>query len=183
MSDGVIFVYTPQELFNKIGFDSIQKLKEYGKLLNKEYIGENVHDAYKFIFDIEIEATINRRNKLFPDPPAVIILPPNPKVITLGFLINIGPSDNSFKINDIVFSVPNLNLLKPTNKNTTLQITPIIESEVFHDQISINIRHYRFENDNIRLSTNSFRSNNESWGINLKAFLNIFIYDTDILNV
>lgn len=145
--------------------------------------GANIHEAHKAIFDEELEARMIRVNKFFPDPVPVIVIP-NPKVYTFGFILYIGPSlQSSFKVNDFVFSVTNLNLLKPTNNNTVLQITLLLEDQGYHDEIYSNIRWYRFENDTIRLSTNTVRTTNEGWGLHVKAHLLLTIFENDVLKI
>jgi hypothetical protein len=184
MTDRLRFQYPPEELYKKIGFESIDKMIEYGNFINKPYQGLNIHDAHKTIFGNELEGHRNRRSMFFPEPiisPPVI---PNPKTTTFGFILNIGTSpESSFKVNDYVFSLTNLNLLKPTNDNTILQITPILETEVYHDQIYSNIRWCRFKNDTIRISTNTIRTTNEGWGLHVKAHLLLTIFENSILKI
>ncbi len=180
MTDRLRFQYPPEELYKKIGFESIDKMIEYGNLINKPYQGLNIHDAHKTIFGNELEGHRNRRSKFFPDVIIIPPKPPNPKVSTFGFKLDIGTSTESFKVNDYVLSVRNLNLLKPTNNNSILQITAILESEQYHDQIYTTIRWYRFEGDKLRISTNTVRTTNEGWGLHVKAHLLVTIFENNL---
>jgi hypothetical protein len=63
MSDRIETMHSPDELYKKIGFSSIEKMIEYGHLIGKNYEGvhvptigintRNMHDAHKKIFDEE----------------------------------------------------------------------------------------------------------------------------------
>jgi hypothetical protein len=188
-------MYSPEELYDLIGFSSIERMIEYGRSIGKNYEGfnvpgvginmHNIHHAHMAIFNETMENKIQRRKKFFPerDPIVQPVKPPNPKITTFAFILQIGPSTNSFKINDYVFTVTNLNLLKPSQNNTNLQITALLESEQYHDQIYTIIRWYRFENDNIRLSTNTVRTSNEGWGLHVKAHLLLNVFEENVPSI
>jgi hypothetical protein len=187
-SDRQATMYSPTDLYDFVGFSSIEKMLEYGRLLGKNYEGpvnpqtgthnlHNLHDAHKTLFDEELEARRQRRDKFFPDP---VPLPPNPKSTSFGFLLDIDDSTSSFKTTDHNITIPNISLLKPTEKNTILQVSTIIGSQNYHDQLTTNIRWFDFQGDTLRISFTTFRANEEGWGLHCKVHLLLIVFEKDL---
>jgi hypothetical protein len=191
MSDRIETMHSPDELYKKIGFSSIEKMIEYGRLIGKNYEGiqvhtigintRNMHDAHKKIFAEELEDKVNRRNKFFPEPVPVPVLPPNPKVTTFGFILLIGTSEGPCtKTTEHKITIPNISMLRPTINNTLISITIYIQSQTYHDQIFANIRHYSWNGDELTLGLTSVRSNNEGWWLQAKAHVLLNIFEGNI---
>jgi hypothetical protein len=75
-------------LYDKIGFESIEKLKEYGKFIGKDYTRENIHDGYSFIFNKDVKDVMKRREQFLANLTISTIIPN--KVWTYGCILVIG---------------------------------------------------------------------------------------------
>ena len=62
-------MYPPDDLYEKIGFNSLDKMKEYGQLIGKPYTHTtdgpfNIHLAHDIIFNENLDSRYNRRQVL-----------------------------------------------------------------------------------------------------------------------
>ena len=102
------------------------------------------------------------------------------------YTLNIGESQNvPFKVSK--FKIP-LQLNRATNFDGTpkyptltkqmihFQITPLLNSDVYHDEIFTNIQKYDITKDGLDVSVITARSNNNTgWGLHLQAYLSLTI--------
>jgi hypothetical protein len=130
-------------LYDKIGFESIEKIKEYGKFIGKDYTRENIHDGYSFIFNKDVKDVIKRREPLLANLTISTIIPN--KVWSFGCILVIG--SNLFegvenKVSNFEIPLGPVDVLgswMDINKRSILQITPNQNYYNTETQLIVNI--------------------------------------------
>ena len=77
-SDRQNYMITPENLYEKIGFSSVEKMKDYGRLIDKVYTEKNTHEAYEKIFNANLDQRYQFRERFLESL--------KPKTIKLNFL-------------------------------------------------------------------------------------------------
>jgi hypothetical protein len=171
--------------YAKIGFDSIEKLKEYGKAIGKDYTGpDNFEECYKFIFGKTVNSVILKRQPFFNSDNNS-----NP-LWTFSYLLNIGTNLEHYKISK--FQIPIVPLISSNmidfdgaelKKRTILQITPIdnISNSIIHYSATMTIKSYYYNGDTLEVEIISISEGEEVWRNPIsQASLTIFIYKNQI---
>jgi hypothetical protein len=177
-------------LYNKIGFESIEKLKEYGKFIGKNYTGENINDCYSLIFESDINIEIKRREPfqhLSAGTDKKVISKPKPNVwifsynLIIGSNIAGGNKESKFKI--LLDPKPPMNDSE-LKARCILQITPIHNNYNPDEQITVNIIEYYFANAILTLILNTTcttsAKSTQWWNNSLSAHLTISIQEKEI---
>jgi hypothetical protein len=102
---------------------------------------------------------------------------PIPAVRIFGFQLTVPPSDKNWRADNFNMTIKDLRNLKPTKNNTIVQITPVLETEFYHDGIFCNIRQYAFLEDKFMIDINTCRSDDSHWGLHLKIHLTLFVFE------
>jgi hypothetical protein len=106
---------------------------------------------------------------------------------TFGYILNIGPNNGYYKTNvfNIKFDSPfdYMDYSKTPEvpyplENYNFQITPLLGSTEYHDEIFISIRKCILNDNVIKLDILTVRSTKELWGLDLKAYLLITQFKT-----
>jgi hypothetical protein len=176
-------------LYNKIGFQSIEKLKEFGKIIGKEYTGKNIHDAFLLIFGLNVNDVIKRRQPLLTDLTTSTIVPN--KVWTHGCILVIGSNLFEGVENKVSnFEIP-LGPVEPLggrsdlNKRCILQITPNQNYYNTETQLIVNImerkiivRETGFATLKLTLNTTA---KTKQWDNNeASVYLTVSIYENEV---
>jgi hypothetical protein len=159
------------------GFSSLEDLKAYGLLIGKSYTRNIFEEGYKFIFNETIADKIKRREKfiLQQNKPT---LPHT--VYQFGFILDIGANMGTpFIVKDFTIPIPNISSINQELK-CLLQITAHLNNDNIHDEIFMNIIHFRFEGDLLKISVNTIKSNGTGWGTHLQAHLLVSIFNTNL---
>jgi hypothetical protein len=173
MTDRLSFEYSPEDLYMKLGFRTLDQLKDYGKTFDKIYTGDNLHDAYKLIFNKDIDVQFKSRSIFFTED--------IPEVLTYRFILEIGHSEINTSAKTTKHKIP---IEWPSDsRNVHLQITAILYSDIFHDNIICNILNYSVEAYGILLSVGSYKIDNTYWSLELRAHLTVNILEDNILSI
>jgi hypothetical protein len=174
----------------KINTDSFINFKEKIKELLKTKIDKTyVDDQIKFVkneldlkFHNELKET---KNEIYEKVDKIVYDNDNIKYpYQLNYILHIGLSDKESFIESI-FDIKNGDFKKyiKSEKQISFQITTFLDSEIYHDKLSSNIKSYKFypKYDVLQIITNTFRCSNLTWGLKAKAFLVINIYESEVL--
>lgn len=194
-------------IYEQVGFESIEKLKEYGRSIGKnDYVGSratNFNECYKYIFDRTVEDTVKFRQQLFPVKETPVITPTvttismnndSPTTIwTYGCILSMG--DNITKSHKICeFVIPLSNLPKynkyEIEKYVHFKLTPLIisSSTASYKNIVMNIINYYFQDKTLFLTIDTCviedkkTSDVAGWGRDkkVKAHLTISLYKNEL---
>jgi hypothetical protein len=181
---------TPKDLYNKIGFESIEKLKAYGNFIGKDYTGDNLSDCYRFIFGKDVNAVIRRRALLLSTVESDTGFVPN-KVWTFGCMLVIGSNFNEDVENKVSsFDIP----LGPVprgrvdlNKRCIIQLTPNQNYYNTEVQLVVNIMEHHIlltekGEATLKLVLNT-TAKTKQWDNNeASVYLTVFIYENEVLS-
>lgn len=176
--------WAPDELYERTGFRSLQEMNDYASVIGKPQRTDYDYEAaYQSLFGHSTETRMLRMAKF--KPPVVPIEPS--KVWIFNYKIHLGAHPNghihgkscNIKIDGLQVLLKDV---PPTLRAQyiALQLTPILGSEQWHDQLFVNIRYYKLVRDVITIYVGAYRSNGEGWGLELYAFLTITIHDKPI---
>jgi hypothetical protein len=102
------------------------------------------------------------------------------RAVQYGFMLDIGHSlSGSMKV--AAFKIPMSRTAYGLDRNrVNLQITPILYSDFYTDQIYMNITNFTIDplDDSITVKVLAVRSSNEGWGLHLQAHLLVTIFET-----
>jgi hypothetical protein len=159
----------PIDLYERIGFTNIEKMKEYGILIGKTYTGDNITEAHEKIFVEKIVDRANRRNKFFIEPEKIPVYSP-PKMYP--FILNVGHNLKDYYLITL-HTLPIPGMTRQTK--CVFQLTPCLNTDTYHDQIFMNVRNYACLVDQLQIVIVTVRSNNEVWGLEISAHLLVII--------
>ncbi|HMC84052.1 MAG TPA: hypothetical protein VKI61_00940 [Chitinophagaceae bacterium] len=179
------FMYTPADLYEKIGFTNIDRMKDYGQLIGKPYTNTdaslNIHLAHEAVFGENLDARYMRREALVdglkPKTKASIDYKP-PKLF--AYTLDIGSSaQTKGVIKEFTLTLP----IKPKSAgHVNLQVTPVLHNvkHNYHDQIFLNIPYFEITDRVLKVSVAAIRSNNEWWGLWIQGHLLVSIFEEEI---